>query len=77
MIGLVDDMVSRFVERRLGIMRDDQPLKTTGESYVINGPVRFGERGDIAIVHVAGRVRDGEPIAIADGTAERGLSEAA
>src|SRR5215831_18251671 len=70
-------MVSRVVECRLGIIRDDQPLKPTGESYVIDGPVLFGELGDIAIVHVSVRVRDGEPIAIADGTAERCLREAA
>lgn len=77
MIGLVDDMVSRFVEGPLGIIRDDQPRKTTGESDVIDGPVLFGERGEIAIVHVPVRVRDGEPIAIADGTAERCRREAA
>src|SRR5919198_3249681 len=70
-------MVSRVVERHLGIIRDDQPLKTTGESDVIDGPVLFGELGDVAIVHVSVRVRYGEPIAIADGTAERCLREAA
>src|SRR5215510_6497476 len=70
-------MVSSFVECRLGIIRDDQPLKTTCESYVIDGPVLFGELGDIAFVHVSVRVRYGETIAIADGTAERCLSEAA
>src|SRR5262245_42092241 len=70
-------MVSSFVECRLGIIRDDQPLKTTCESYVIDGPVLFCQLGDIAIVHVSVRVRYGETIAIADGTAERWLSEAA
>src|SRR5262249_1516501 len=70
-------MVGSFVESLFGIIRYDQPRKTAGESYVIDGSVLFSYFGDIAIVHLSVRVRYAETIAIADRTAKRCLSEAA
>ena len=51
--------------------------KTTCEPYVIGRPVLFHQLGNIAIVHLSICIRYAETIAIANGAAERCLSEAA
>src|SRR5437016_14666632 len=59
-VGLVEDVVGRLVERRLGVIRHDQPLETTCESYVVGGRLLLGKLGDKASVQVSDRVRDAE-----------------
>src|SRR5437016_3597988 len=76
-VGLVEDVVGRLVERRLGVIRHDQPLETTCESYVVGGPVLLRQFGDIAIVHFSVGVRYAETVAVTNGAAERCRSEPA
>jgi hypothetical protein len=69
-VDLIDDVIGGFGKRFLGVGRDDHKPSTAGKPEVVGRAVLLPHFGDIAVVDVTVRPRDGKPVAEARGSTQ-------